>query len=113
MKKLSLFLATCALGLLANVTTTSAQTPPPVSTNCGTPTQYTKPCWADTGYARGGNYGASCSYNDYLAESQRANSYADYYRAQPYSDENACLTIYWDYYLDGLYTGYSQAHGWF
>jgi len=104
MKKLSFFLATCALALLANTTPAQAQTtPPPVYTSCAS-SDYT--CWADTGYSRGIAFGANNSTDACNAESQRANEYANYYRSQPYSQQSNNLTLYWDYYADGIATGH-------
>jgi hypothetical protein len=104
MKKAFLFLATCGLALLANAA--SAQVylpPPPVSTSCA-PEDYT--CWAYTGYDRGVAYGANAGLEAYLAEAERASAYAEYWRAQPFSQHQNNMVLYWDYYLDGLPAGY-------
>ena len=105
MKKLSLFLATCGLALLANATPALAQTTPPsVYTSCASSDSH---CWADTGFDRGKAFGANNSTAACEAEGQRANQYANYYRSQPSSQENSNLILYWDYYGDGIYTGHS------
>ena len=106
MKKLAFFLAACGLALLANPTTSLAQTTPPaVYTGCAASDSH---CWADTGFSRGYSFGANNSTAACEAEGQRANEYANYYRAQLRTTENDNLVLYWDYYADGIYSGHSN-----
>jgi len=110
MKNLSVFFATCALGLLANIAPAQAQyqpTPPPVYTGCA---PSASSCWADTGYERGYAFGRDNSTAASEAEGQRANQYADYYRSQPWTQDNNNLILYWDYYADGIYSGHSSVY---
>lgn len=106
MKKLPLFFAACGVALLATATPALAQsTPPPVYTSCSVADSH---CWADTGEARGKLFGANNSADACVAEGQRANEYANYYRSQPFSQQNNDLTLYWDYYADFVYMSHEN-----
>jgi len=108
MKNLSFFFAACGLALLTSAAPAPARyqtTPPPVYTGCA---PSASSCWADTGYCRGCFFGRDNSTAACEAEGQRANEYADYYRSQPFSQDNNNLILYWDYYADGIYTGHSS-----
>ena len=108
MKNLPLFFATCALGLLATVAPAQTQNTPPIVYSSCANSDYI--CWADTGYDRGQAFGRNNSTDACNQESDRANAYANYYRAnpqpQPYPEYNNNMVLYWDYYADGIATGH-------
>jgi hypothetical protein len=110
MKNLSFFFAACGLALLTNATPAQAQyqpTPPPVYTSCA---PSASGCWADTGHKRGISFGNNNTQAACEAEGQRANTYANYYRAQPQTPDNQNLVLYWDYYADGIFVGYYPSY---